>query len=659
MRLIHTVVEKDHLERFLRMKPQGAIAELIWNSVDADATRVTVEFEERLTLGITAIVVRDNGTGIRELDAESGFGHLGGSWKRVGNGLTRRAKRNLHGKEGQGRFAAFALGSEVEWRSTSEEVLGEPQSLSIAGNVESLGTFRVSDVTQAPGALEGTEVRITGVNESANVLKSPAAREDLLEAFALYLRQYPDVEIVVDGFRLDPQSLQVESYEYDVPAIAVDGRIVADAKLVVVEWRGPTTRSLFLCNAKGIARTSVTMPTLRAPGFEFTAYLKSDYVQELWDTNELLMGATHPGVVALTTAAVHKLRDHFRQRASEHGTELVDQWKREGVYPFEGEPETPLDQTERKVFDVVAVSVNEYLPSFSDSDIKNKQFSLRLLRQAIESNPESMQKILGDVLGLPKHRQDELASLLEKTSLSAIIAAAKLVADRLDFLRALEAMLFEQEPKRQMLERRQLHRLLADHTWIFGEQYNLSADDESLEAVLKKHVKLLGRDDLNHPSSGGPRLIVDMMMSKQIPQPKANELEHLIVELKRPSQRIDEKVYGQINKYALAVANDERFRDVNTTWTFWALSTARDDYVNELANQPGRARGILLQKTQPSITVWAKTWGELINENRARLEFFRKQLDYNADRESALEHLRKTHEKYFPPALRDSDSTAA
>jgi hypothetical protein len=401
------------------------------------------------------------------------------------------------------------------------------------------------------------------------------------------------------------------------------------------------------------------MPTLRAPGFEFTAYLKSDYVQELWDTNELLMGATHPGVVALTTAAVHKLRDHFRQRASEHGTELVDQWKREGIYPFEGEPETPLEQTERKVFDVVAVSVNEYLPSFSESDIKNKQFSLRLLRQAIESNPESMQKILGDVLGLPKHRQDELASLLEKTSLSAIIAAAKLVADRLDFLRALEAMLFEQEPKRQMLERRQLHRLLADHTWIFGEQYNLSADDESLEAVLKKHVKLLGRDDLNHPSGGGPRLIVDMMMSKQIPQPKANELEHLIVELKRPSQKIDEKVYGQINKYALAVANDERFRDVNTTWIFWALSTDRDDYVNELANQPGRPRGILLQKDQPRITVWAKTWGELINENRARLEFFRKQLDYNADRESALEHLRKTHEKYFPPALRDSDSTAA
>src|SRR5205085_135453 len=109
---------------------------------------------------------------------------------------------------------------------------------------------------------------------------------------------------------------------------------------------------------------------------------------------------THPGVGALIDAATMQVRDHFRRRAAEKATEVVDQWKREGIYPYPGEASTPIEVTERQVFDVVAVSVNEYLPDFATSDHKSKQFSLRMLRQGIESNPESMQKILGDVLGL-------------------------------------------------------------------------------------------------------------------------------------------------------------------------------------------------------------------------------------------------------------------
>jgi hypothetical protein len=632
-----------------------AIAELVWNALDADALNVGVEFKVDFSGGITELIVTDDGTGIREADALSGFGHLGGSWKRVGNGLTRRDKRNLHGKEGQGRFAAFALGTDVEWLSISEEHDKALASVTIVASRDKLGEFRVSEPTVPKNGSPGTCVRVTGVLESTTAVRQDAAEEELLETFALYLKQYPHVAIRVDGTLLEPESLQASATEYTLPTVQVDGQRVNGIILTVVEWRVPTTRSLFLCNSKGIARLILPLPTVKAPGFEFTAYLQSDYVQELWDSNALLMGNTHPGVNALIDAAIVQIRDHFRRRAAEHATELVEEWKRIGIYPYQGEPATPLEQTERQVFDVVAVNVNEYLPDFASSDSKSKQFSLRLLRQGIESNPESMQRILTDVLGLPKTRQDELAALLEKTSLSAIITASKLIADRLNFLRALEIMLFESEPKKELLERRQLHRVLADHTWIFGEQYNLSADDESLEAVLTKHIQLMKRHDLVPSSSkwrSGPRLIVDLMLSQRIPHPLHEQREHLIVELKRPAQRLDEKVLGQITKYALAVAKDERFRDVDTRWSFWALSNDRDDYVDAQANQPHRVRGIVFQLAEPRITIWAKTWGELIEEARSRLELFREQLDYTADRETALASLRRTHEKYFPPSLR-------
>jgi len=77
------------------------------------------------------------------------------------------------------------------------------------------------------------------------------------------------------------------------------------------------------------------------------------------------------------------------------------------------------------------------------------------------------------------------------------------------------------------------------------------------------------------------------MLSRNIPQPRADEREHLIVELKRPKKVIDSGAYDQIESYAMAVAADERFRDTKTRWIFWAVS---DDIVR--ARQPNKPEGL-------------------------------------------------------------------
>ena len=77
-------VQSDFLEKITRAKPVAALAELIWNSFDADATKVEV-FVEQGSLGITSnIVVRDNGSGLEQAKAPELFRSLGGSWKRPG-----------------------------------------------------------------------------------------------------------------------------------------------------------------------------------------------------------------------------------------------------------------------------------------------------------------------------------------------------------------------------------------------------------------------------------------------------------------------------------------------------------------------------------------------------------------------------------------------
>jgi hypothetical protein len=41
-----------------------------------------------------------------------------------------------------------------------------------------------------------------------------------------------------------------------------------------------------------------------------------------------------------------------------------------------------------------------------------------------------------------------------------------------------------------------------------------------------------------------------------------------VIELKRPSKRIDAKVLSQIEGYAFAIAEDERFKDSRVRWIF-------------------------------------------------------------------------------------------
>ena len=114
-----------------------------------------------------------------------------------------------------------------------------------------------------------------------------------------------------------------------------------------------------------------------------------------------------------------------------------------------------------------------------------------------------------------------------------------------------------------------------------------------------------------------------------------------MIELKRPSVKITSEVSAQLMSYAVAVAEDERFRDTRTKWVFWAVSNEVDPLVRRQARQRNRPEGLLLEDEEQRITVWAFSWGQLIEACRGRLEFFQKHLGYSVDQESSLAHLRK------------------
>lgn len=655
MRTISVQVQGDHLETLARTRsPIDAVAEMIWNSLDADATLVQVSLDSNALGGLRAVSVLDNGQGLRYDEAISAFERLGGSWKKNA-GRTRGKGRLLHGKHGKGRFRAFALGDTVEWKTRYADN-GELASYTITGRRSTLATFEVGDAKRAKGA-PGTEVAISDLTKDHPSLRAMPAVEALSEQFALYLRQYPGITISYDGTLVDPSAVESSVNDYDLPLIPIADAREVKAVLTVIEWRTPSKRALFLCDAAGFTLHEM-QPGIQAPGFSFTAYLKSDYMRELEAEGAFMLEELHPELKKVLAPAKEQLRAHFRRRSAEAAGALVEEWKRQEVYPYRGEPRDVIEEVERKVFDVVALNVNEYLPNFDVADNKSKRLSFGLLKEAIGSNPSALQRILGDVLDLPKDKQEELAQLLQKTSLEAIINASKVVADRLNFLAGLELLVFDEPSKSSLLERRQLHRILADHTWIFGEEFNLSVDDQSLTAVLRAHLKLLGREpgDLEPVlRDDGSQGIVDLMLSRVVPQPKQDEREHLVVELKAPKVDIDNPAMLQLQGYAEAVAQDARFKDTKTRWIFWAVSNEVRERVRNTARQPHRPEGVYYEDPDQRYTVWVKTWGQLILECKGRLQFFQNHLKYAADNESALAYLRAAHAKYLPKGIAETD----
>jgi len=631
----------------------ASLAELVWNALDADADKVAIRFDRSQLDGLERIRVQDNGTGIPFADATELFGSLGGSWKKM---TQRTAKgRSLHGKSGKGRFIAFSLGGLVEWKTTSQQN-GSLVDFTISGSRSNLEAFELSDPHGSRVRLTGTEVVISNLHKNFSSLTETEATAKFANYFALYLSEYPGITIDYDGTIIDPKAAQRCRETYELGEIQLSEGRTAKAELTIIEWKLPQERALYLCDSSGISLYQVS-PGIRAPGYEFTAYLRSDAVRDLDKDGLLIFDDSHPDVITLVDSAKSALKAHFRERAAEDATALVEEWKESKVYPYEGDPQGIIEEAERQVFDVVALNINSYLSDFDDASDTNKRFTFTLVRQALQENPQSLRKIFTDVLHLPKERQDDLAELLGKTSLPSIISAARVVSNRLDFLRGLEILLFDKDSKQQLLERDQLHKILANETWIFGEQFHLTSNEDTLNEVLEKHLALLGqRSDDESPvtredSSTGR---IDLMLAQSVPQPRAEEREYLVVELKRPKKKVDSEVLIQVESYAIAVAKDERFRDTKTKWIFWAISNEMTDDARRKARQRGRPEGLTYDDEELRITVWAKSWGQIIQECKARLDFFKKSLEYEADRDSAKSYLRKAHDKYLPKSIQES-----
>jgi len=621
-------VERDHLVSLTRVTPLNALREIIWNSLDADATEISISYDFNELESVKKVMVKDNGHGISYDEALQAFSSLGGSAKKRKKHSP--GNRILHGEEGKGRFRVFALGGLITFVSTYSEN-GEKKSFRIILDNNKLKNPEVEEPKKVSDE-QSTGVQVIIENIEENISKGTfgmATKNKIAQNFAVYHEAY-DFEIYIENENVDFSSVVKNIYnenfkvDYEGEEIEFIGK--------VIEWNFDSSTDLYLCDLKGIAYQETNLGY--RPAVPVTVYLLSEYIEKLHRDSKLQLENMDEVIQGARGYVRDITKEYVRKVKHKNSRQIIEKLKEEKLYPYEKDPNNPTEVAERQVFDIVTLEVHDSLPDFEEQPHKSKRLTLQLLKEALENERTDFKRILKEIVELPEQKVQELGEILDKTSLTNIIDAMKEIQDRMRIIYEIRELLFNEDYKDKVLERKHLHKIVASETWLFGDDYTYGADDVNLRNVLKSHISFLGRDNVIEKKEGDENLdknIPDVCLWKQYKRGGQGHYRNLVIELKRPNKKITREEINQIKRYAQAISEDERFTKEKTQWDIILLSTGLNEEAEFECEQSDREWGHIYSKD--GLNIYIKKWGDVLNESEARHQYLQEKLGYEIKEE--------------------------
>nr|WP_199000932.1 ATP-binding protein [Flavobacterium sp. ASV13] len=640
-------VEKDHIESLTKANGVTAISELIWNSLDSDSTQINVNYKKNRLGLIEEIIVHDNGLGLKYSKAENVFGRLGGSVKKTEN--VSPGGRHYHGKEGRGRYKSLALGDLITFTSTFKNA-DQFQQFDITIDRNNLSYSDISDVKSLDNGTNesGFKVTINNVNqENALMALDPKGRRDLEQKFASYWISYPDFSIFFNGSKLEFESLIKNTDEKEVYAEDNGGRYKFIVK--IIEWNFDIRKKTYLCNIKGVPFKELNLGIRSS--IPISIFIQSIYIEKLHRDNLIDLDNFDDLLQSVYSESKKFAREYVRKRLHQYSGEFINDLKNKGLYPYKDKADSVVEETKRQVFDIVALQIHEFLPTFDDQDDKSKKFTLSLIKESLENDSNSLKRILTEVIELPLDKRDELVEILEETSLSNIIDTMTEIKNRLSLINGLETIIYDKNVNATIKERKHLHKIVVKETWLFGDKYTYGVDDVTLKNVLKAYLKdSLQRDDfqevVDEQDNSNLSTIPDVCLWQQFSLGSLGK-ENLIIELKKPTVDAGFTEKTQIESYASKVSNDPRFPKDKTRWKFILITKDIKPEIEPLLRQMHRRYGHVSEGE--NFDVYILPWGHILTDARTRHEFIKEKLNLNLqDDEQGLEYLKKKYREYLP-----------
>ncbi len=256
---------------------------------------------------------------------------------------------------------------------------------------------------------------------------------------------------------------------------------------------------------------------------------------------------------------------------------------------------------------------------------------------------ENVLTIVEQIVELTPEQRQDFSDMLRKTKLENVIDTIKFVQDRYKVIELLRTIVFDMTQYAN--ERDHIQKIVQQHFWLFGEQFNLASADERMKNALEKYINILyGVKDieatLDEDAEQERRMDIFMCNVRDIEASFGTTMEeNIIVELKAPKVILSKKVLRQIEDYMDFVRKQPNFNSEYRRWKFIAVCKEVDEDVKgryKTFEDKGKI-GLVIQVE--NYEVYALTWDDVFKSFELRHAPLLKRLNY--DREKLAKELMK------------------
>lgn len=304
-------------------------------------------------------------------------------------------------------------------------------------------------------------------------------------------------------------------------------------------------------------------------------------------------------------------------------------------YPYKNNIH-PASLSQEILFKKVAYILEDEHKLIQNNDtIRN--FLYPILDRAIGNG--DIEYIFRKVLKLSDESLEKFHYLLERTDLEDVVHFASVVAEKTELLNFLQEITYG-EISKFIKERSQLHKIIENQLWLFGENYNGTPklwSDRKMSNILEE----LRKDYFDYEPSevdknlikiedSGLNDITDLFFfNEKILD--TGEREIMIVELKAPKCAISEKELNQINRYAFTIEDNSSFPNEKVKYKLILISSkitkfAKSQIKSRRASYPD-IPFLYEKKSEKNIEVYVMEWAEVIEQNKRKLSYLSNQLE--------------------------------
>lgn len=638
MKSINVEITNEALQKHASCDVYDALGQVIFNAIDSSAKKVEVflEYEEKgLNQGdlsapeISCIRVKDNGSGIPFNSVTDFFSQYNKSWKKD---QIRPDGRPYQGKQGIGRFKYFSLGHDIQWNTCYQKQSGDLYKYSILGDFSNPKNFPMQEEEKITNTNVGTEVILRKITSNAKQkLRAKNLSFRIAELVGLYIKSNPQFQLFINGKVLNPDEFVDEEKKGNIVVKLDEIEYIFNYTFIVwkPEYSFTQHKHAFLFdesfNYKGIFASGVnaadTMPY-------HTVFLASKFFDDYDDYSSNFK--THSSTIkrAYREKLLHFLYEMRKKRSKER----FKIFSETDYYPFADSPRDEIEAAERNLFDLCAFSILEHEQKVLDNKKNSLLLLFKLLRKFI-TNDATISDNLCEVLNLSPDDAANFKNICQSTSLPALIQHYNEALRRETFLNVLDSLVHKDFYKNKLKERTQLHKIIAQETWVFGDKfdYTLSNSDQGLANVLKKNLKIqeLSLSEIEEiensiekdakKADSYLKKIPDLYMWKTIPNIQEKRNLNLIVELKAPNvpigvglQKQAMDIYRGISKTSGVEISEKN------KWEYWLVSSDITEAMESLY-QGDPAEQILYDYQNGNYRICCRTWNRIIREARFKL----------------------------------------